>query len=44
MAMFVGYFALRLLWRILAKKKFHLFAFYCWLLGAVLLALSLGGF
>jgi undecaprenyl-diphosphatase len=44
MAMFVGYFALRLLWRILAKKKFHLFAFYCWLLGAMLIALSLSGF
>jgi len=43
-AMFVGYLALKLLWKILAKKKFHLFAFYCWLLGAVLIALSLSGF
>jgi len=40
----VSYFALKLLWRALAGKKFYLFAFYCWLLGAVLLALSLSGF
>lgn len=43
-AMFVGYLALKLLWKIFAKKKFHLFAFYCWLLGAVLIALILRGF
>jgi undecaprenyl-diphosphatase len=43
-AMFVGYFALKLLWGILEKKKFHLFAFYCWLLGVALMGLSLGGF
>jgi len=40
----VSYFALKLLWKALAGKKFYLFAFYCWLLGAVLLALSLMGF
>jgi undecaprenyl-diphosphatase len=40
----VSYFALKLLWKALAGKKFYLFAFYCWILGAVLLALSLGGF
>jgi undecaprenyl-diphosphatase len=40
----VSYFALKLLWKALAGKKFYLFAFYCWLLGAVLLALSLSGF
>jgi undecaprenyl-diphosphatase len=40
----VSYFALKLLWKALADKKFYLFAFYCWLLGAVLLALSLSGF
>jgi undecaprenyl-diphosphatase len=44
LAMLVGYLALKLLWKILAKKKFHLFAFYCWLLGAVLIVLSLGIF
>ena len=40
----VSYFALKLLWKALAGKKFHLFAFYCWLIGALLLALSLGNF
>ena len=40
----VSYFALNLLWKALAGKKFYLFAFYCWLIGAVLLALSLGNF
>ena len=40
----VSYFALKLLWKALAGKKFYLFAFYCWLIGAVLLALSLSGF
>jgi len=39
-AMLVGYFALKLLWKIIAKRKFHLFAFYCWILGAVLVLLS----
>ena len=43
-AMFIGYFALKLLWKILRKKKFHLFAFYCWLLGTALIVLSLRGF
>jgi len=40
-AMLVGYFALKLLWKIIAKRKFHLFAFYCWILGAVLVLLVL---
>jgi undecaprenyl-diphosphatase len=39
----VSYFALKLLWKALAGRKFYLFAFYCWVLGAVLLALSLIG-
>jgi undecaprenyl-diphosphatase len=43
-AMFIGYFALKLLWNILGKKKFHLFAFYCWLLGTALIVLSLRWF
>jgi len=43
-AMLVGYFALKLFWKILANKKLHIFAFYCWLLGVALIALSLGGF
>jgi undecaprenyl-diphosphatase len=37
----VGYFALRLLRKIVADKKFYFFAFYCWLLSIVLIALSL---
>ncbi len=37
----VSYFALKLLWKALAGKKFYLFAFYCWFLGGALLALSL---
>ena len=37
----VSYFALKLLWKALAGKKFYLFAFYCWVLGIVLVALSL---
>jgi undecaprenyl-diphosphatase len=37
----VGYFTLKLLWKILAKQKFHLFAFYCWIIGTVLILLSL---
>jgi len=40
----VSYFALKLLWKALAGKKFYLFAFYCWLIAAVLLAFSLSGF
>jgi len=43
-AMFIGYFALKLLWKVLGKKKFHLFAFYCWILGTALIILSLRGF
>lgn len=35
-SMFVGYLALEFLWKILAKRKFYLFAFYCWALGALL--------
>jgi len=41
-AMVVGYLTLKLLWKTLAKKKFHLFAFYCWILGAALVIFSLG--
>jgi undecaprenyl-diphosphatase len=40
----VSYFALKLLWKALAGKKFYVFAFYCWLIGAILLALSLGNY
>ena len=37
----VSYFALKLLWKALAGKKFYLFAFYCWVLSIMLVALSL---
>jgi undecaprenyl-diphosphatase len=40
-SMIVGYFALTLLRKIITRKKFYLFAFYCWLLSIVLIALSL---
>ena len=43
-AIVVSYFALKLLWNVLAGKKFYLFAFYCWLIGAALLLLSLGNY
>jgi undecaprenyl-diphosphatase len=43
-AMITGYLALKLLWKILANKKFHYFAAYCWLLGITLIALTLSGF
>jgi undecaprenyl-diphosphatase len=43
-SMVVGYFALTLLRKIIANKKFYFFAFYCWLLSVVLIALSLSGF
>lgn len=36
----VGYLALKLLRKIVAEKKFYLFAFYCWILCSVLVALS----
>lgn len=42
--MIVGYLALKLLWKVVLNKKFHLFAFYCWLLGALILAFSLTTF
>jgi undecaprenyl-diphosphatase len=40
----VGYFALSLLKKIIAHEKLYFFAFYCWLLSIVLVALSLSGF
>jgi undecaprenyl-diphosphatase len=43
-SMVIGYFALTLLRKIIANKKFYFFAFYCWLLSIVLIALSLNGY
>jgi len=42
-SMVAGYLALTLLSRILLRKKFHWFAFYCWLMAIVLVGLSLSG-
>lgn len=39
-AMLVGYFALKLLWKVVAREKFHFFALYCWLLGIALILLK----
>lgn len=36
-SMLVGYLALKLLWKTLAERKFHLFAFYCLTLGLLLI-------
>lgn len=43
-SMIVGYFALKLLRRVLQLKKFYAFAFYCWLIAIVLVGLGLSGF
>lgn len=40
-ALLTGYFALKLLWKILARGHLHYFAIYCWVLAAVLIGLSL---
>lgn len=39
-AMVVGFITLRILWQTIKKRKFHLFALYCWFLGLVLMLLS----
>lgn len=41
-AVVAGYFALRLVSRVVQGKKFHYFAFYTWALGIALLILTLG--
>jgi undecaprenyl-diphosphatase len=42
-SMIVGYVALKLLQKLLLKERFHLFAFYCWLLGTAIVALTMIG-
>ena len=37
----VGYLAIRILMHLLKKNKFHLFCYYCWALGAMLIYLYL---
>ena len=34
-SMILGYISLRLLQRIVMKEKFHLFAYYCWIVGLI---------
>jgi undecaprenyl-diphosphatase len=41
-SMVVGYVALKLLQRLLLRERFHLFAYYCWLLGAAIIILTGG--
>jgi len=36
-AIIVGYFALKLLWKTLLRRKFYLFSFYCWLVGGLVI-------
>ncbi len=36
----MSFFALKFLWRTLASRKFYLFAFYCFVLGAALIVLN----
>ncbi len=40
----VSFLALKFLWRTLASRKFYLFAFYCFALGAALIVLNFFGF
>ncbi len=42
-SMTVGYVALKLLQRLLLKERFHLFAFYCWLLGTAIVIITMTG-
>lgn len=42
-SMVVGYVALKLLQKLLLKERFHLFAFYCWLLGTAIVAITMMG-
>jgi undecaprenyl-diphosphatase len=41
-SMIVGYTALKLLRRLLFRGRFHLFAYYCWFLGAAIIVLASG--
>jgi undecaprenyl-diphosphatase len=36
-ATLVGYFALKILWKTMVQGKFHLFAYYCWTVGAIVI-------
>jgi len=36
-SMIVGYASLKLLFRIILRERFHLFAYYCWIVGMILI-------
>jgi undecaprenyl-diphosphatase len=40
----VSFLALKALWRVVANRKFHFFAVYCFVIGLLLVALNLTGF
>jgi len=40
-SMIVGYWALKFLQKLLLRERFHQFAFYCWLLGTAIVALTI---
>ncbi len=40
----ISFVALKILWKTIAAKKFYLFAFYCFIIGAAMIALGLLGF
>jgi len=43
-AMVVGYFALKLLWKVIAVQKLYFFAFYCWFIALLSIIFSFGSF
>jgi undecaprenyl-diphosphatase len=36
-SMIIGYVSLKLLLKVVLKEKFHLFAYYCWTVGAIII-------
>jgi undecaprenyl-diphosphatase len=34
---FVGYLSLKLLWKTVLERRFHLFAYYCWAVGLIII-------
>jgi undecaprenyl-diphosphatase len=36
-SMIVGYVSLKLLLKVVLKEKFHLFGYYCWTVGAIII-------
>jgi len=41
MSMVVGYVSLKMLFRMVMRERFHLFAYYCWIAGAVIVVFQL---